>query len=44
MNGLREGFVRTIWSDGSYHEGYWKNGSRDGLGKYTLENGDVYIG
>ena len=41
---MREGFARSIWSDGSYQEGFWKQGLREGLGKYTLSCGDIYIG
>ena len=33
-----------IWPDGTRYDGFWKNGKRDGLGRYVYANGNVYEG
>jgi 1-phosphatidylinositol-4-phosphate 5-kinase len=44
VNGLKEGFGRSIYPGGDYYEGQWKLGLQDGHGKFTFPNGITYIG
>ena len=40
-----EGQGIFVWSnDGSIYEGYYRNGMRNGRGRYIYYNGDVYEG
>jgi hypothetical protein len=41
---LKDGFARSIFPDGGYYEGMWKNGKRDGFGKEIFSNGNLYVG
>ncbi|CDW87367.1 morn repeat protein [Stylonychia lemnae] len=42
--GLRDGRGTQTWVDGSYYEGYWKNGKSHGRGRLIHSVGDVYEG
>ena len=43
--GCRTGMVRTTAATGDVHEGGYKDGKREGRGKYTVAaTGDVYEG
>ena len=33
QNGVFNGVGRYIWADGSYYQGVWKDGNKEGLGK-----------
>ena len=33
--GEREGNGKCTWNDGSYYEGQWQNGKRNGTGIYS---------
>ena len=41
---LKEGKGAMSWSDGSIHEGYWKNNHANGEGRLIHWNGDLYEG
>lgn len=36
--------AKASFADGSRYEGSYKNGKKNGIGKYLLSNGDVYAG
>ena len=43
--GKREGQGITVWANnGEIYEGYYKNGQRNGRGRYIYYNGNVYEG
>ena len=52
IKGLPSGSGTYIWENGSYYEGQWKNGMREGIGKMVLSDSitagywknDKYIG
>ena len=43
LNGLRDGYGIGYYSNGTY-EGDWERGKKQGFGKYSFKNGDIYIG
>ena len=43
-NGDRHGYGIQIWPDGRKFEGNWRNNVREGRGKLTYVEGDVYDG
>ena len=42
-DGLRDGYGIGYYSNGTY-EGDWERGKKQGYGKYSFKNGDIYIG
>ena len=44
LNGVREGYGKQKWPDGSEYDGYWKAGHFSGLGKLKRTHGDLYEG
>ena len=42
--GLRHGFGRLIWPDGSLYEGEWISDQASGIGRLIHSDGDVYEG
>lgn len=42
-NGI-EGYGMAYYTDGDYHEGFFRNGKRNGLGVYNFADGDMLIG
>lgn len=42
--GLKHGFGKFYYPDGSVYCGEWKQNKKHGNGKYIYENGDVYEG
>ena len=43
LDGLRDGYGIGYYSNGTY-EGDWERGKKQGYGKYSFKNGDIYIG
>jgi hypothetical protein len=43
-DGLRCGFGKQVWPDGSVYEGYWENDKSNGQGRLVHLEGDVYEG
>jgi len=42
--GKKDGRGIQTWIDGSFYEGYWKNGMSNGRGRLIHSIGDVYEG
>ena len=42
-DGLRDGYGIGYYSNGTY-EGDWEQGKKQGYGKYSFKNGDIFIG
>ena len=41
VNDKQEGNGKSIWEDGNYYIGQWKNGLRNGKGTYYYSNGNI---
>lgn len=44
QNGERHGYGIQIWPDGSKYEGNWRDDIRQGRGRLTNAEGDIYDG
>jgi len=44
MNGMRDGWGKQVWVDGSHYEGEWRLDRANGFGKLTHADKDTYEG
>ena len=44
-NDLRNGYGKNIWKkDGNVYEGFWKQGKREGHGRFYFKDGRIFDG
>ena len=41
---MRQGLGKQVYGDGSLYAGQWLDDMRDGYGKLSFQNGDVFEG